>query len=301
MKTSFVDQVLKIVRSKKPKKFGSKAYIASVWQVGFADDMTLAEFKRRLIVEHQAGKLELSQADLVAAMDQVQLDRSETQYLNATYHFIRGEPPKSGPSARPKGTNTLAQAAAFQKALGLITAANPPGALLSVREVRAAAKLPKDTFDALALNLARHGRIVLHHHDFPSSLSVKERSELIEDLSGTHYVGIAYARPIGPVAPMGETRVPSRTLAQGDTIKAAEKVILDETRKMGATNEKPIRIPALRKRLALLLEAPLFDAALGQLQLGGKVRLYRDDNSATAESEGAYFVAGNPRHILYLR
>lgn len=70
---------------------------------------------------------------------------------------------------------------------------------------------------------------------------------------------------------------------------------------MGGTKEKPIRIPALRKRLGLLLKPSRFDKALGELQRARVVVLYRDDNSVTAEPEGAYFTGGQPRHILYLR
>ena len=70
---------------------------------------------------------------------------------------------------------------------------------------------------------------------------------------------------------------------------------------MGGTKEKPVRIPALRKRLARLVGPTLFDKSLGQLQAAGKVVLYRDDNNVTAEREGAFFTGGQPRHILYLR
>jgi hypothetical protein len=287
-KASFAAQVLKVVRSKRPKKFGDKAYIASVWQVGFAADMTLGDFKKRIIAEHQAGTLELSRADLVAAMDQVQVERSETQHLNATFHFIR--PVVSARPTVSKSTNTIEQAATFRKALGAVSAENPPGALLSVREVRARAGLPKAVFDALALAFASKQLVTLHHHDFPSSLSAPERAQLIEDGRGTFYIGIAPRRPEG--VEKWETSA-ALTLSQ--------TAILEEVEAMGGTKEKPVRIPALRKRLARLVGPALFDKSLGQLQARGKVVLYRDDNNVTAETEGAYFVGGQPRHILYLR
>jgi hypothetical protein len=277
----FAAKVLRIVRSDRPKKFGDKAYIASVWQVGFAADMTLGDFKKRIIAEHQAGRLELSRADLVAAMDQVQIERSETQHLNATFHFIR--PVVSAKPRASKPTNTIEQAATFRKALDAVSTDNPPGALLSVRDVRARARLPKAVFDALALSFASKNLITLHHHDFPSSLSAIERAQLIEDGRGTFYVGIALRRPDGQVS------------------ERSKALILDEARKMGGTTDKPVRIPALRKRLALLLESSLFDKALGELQAARKVVLYRDDNNVTAEIEGVYFTSGQPRHILYLR
>jgi len=290
-KASFAAQVLKVVRSKAPKKFGDKAYIASVWQVGFAADMTLGDFKKRIIAEHQAGTLELSRADLVAAMDQVQVERSETPHLNATFHFIR--PEVSTRPAVSKARNTLEQATIFRKALGAVSAANPhSGALLEVREVRARAGLPKAVFDALALNFASKNLVTLHHHDFPSSLSVAERAQLIEDDKGTFYIGIALRRAEGEI---------SERTKEAMLDNRAEELILDEVRKMGGTHSEPVRIPALRKRLALLLKPSRFDKALGELQTGRKVMLYRDDNNVTAETEGAYFVGGQPRHILYLR
>ena len=286
----FANKVLRIVRSIRPKKFGDKAYIASVWQVGFAADMTLGDFKKRIVAEHQAGRLELSRADLVAAMDQVQVERSETQHLNATFHFIR--PSVSAKPMASKSASAIEQAAIFRKAVGAVTAENTPGALLSVRDVRARAGLPKAVFDALALSFASKGLVTLHHHDFPSSLSASERAQLIEDGKGTFYIGIALRR--------AEPQISERT-KEAMLDNRAEELILDEVRKMGGTADKPVRIPALRKRLSLLLKPSRFDKALGELQGARKVVLYRDDNNVTAETEGAYFVGGQPRHILYLR
>lgn len=283
----FAAKVLRIVRSDRPKKFGDKAYIASVWQVGFAADMTLGDFKKRIVAEHQAGRLELSRADLVAAMDSVQVERSETQHLNATFHFIR--PSVSTKPTASKSASPIEQAATFRKALGAVTAENPAGALLSVRDVRARAALPKAVFDALALSFASKGLVTLHHHDFPTSLSATERAQLIEDGKGTFYIGIAARRP--EPAPPSERR----------PMNLSETAILEEVEAMGGTKDKPVRIPALRKRLARLVGPALFDKSLGQLQADRKVVLYRDDNNVTAETEGAYFVGGQPRHILYLR
>lgn len=185
MKTSFAAQVLNIVRSNKPKKFGEKAYIYSVWQVGFTKDLSLAEFKKRLIVEHQAGRLELSRADLIAAMDPIQIEYSETRHLNASFHFIRSEAPSV--QRKPKMTPTDI----FRSAVDAVTTENNPGALLSVREVRARAGLPKDEFDTIALGLQRTRELVLHHHDFPQSLTVREREQFIRAPNGVYYVGLA--------------------------------------------------------------------------------------------------------------
>lgn len=193
-------------------------------------------------------------------------------------------------SAKPKGrrttmpkaksTSPIEQAATFRKALGAVSAENPPGALLSVREVRARANLPKGVFDALALSFASKDLVTLHHHDFPSSLSVSERAQLIEDGKGTFYIGIALRRPPEPERPA-----------------PTESKLLTKARLYGAG--APVRIASLRKDV--LMTPGEFDLALGALQRLGKVALYRDDNRVTAKDEGAYFVGGEPRHILYVR
>jgi hypothetical protein len=74
-----------------------------------------------------------------------------------------------------------------------ITRLQPPGqgrALVSIRELRRSAGLAKSTFDKTVLALALKGKVALHHHDFPSSLSPNEREELVRDEQGTYYVGI---------------------------------------------------------------------------------------------------------------
>jgi hypothetical protein len=68
---------------------------------------------------------------------------------------------------------------------------SPPGALLSVRELRARSTLSKQSFDRAALELAGQGRVSLHAHDHVGALSEAARCALIEDVRGVHYVGIA--------------------------------------------------------------------------------------------------------------
>jgi hypothetical protein len=65
------------------------------------------------------------------------------------------------------------------------------GALVGARDLRRAAKLEKPSFDREVLELARQGRLSLHRHDFPASLSQVERDELVTDGTGTFYVGMA--------------------------------------------------------------------------------------------------------------
>jgi len=68
------------------------------------------------------------------------------------------------------------------------------GALVAARELRRAANLPKSQFDEAILALARQGRLMLHRHDFASSLDPTEREELVTDGAGTYYVGVALRR-----------------------------------------------------------------------------------------------------------
>lgn len=79
----------------------------------------------------------------------------------------------------------------FLTALERLSAKNPSGALISVRELRGCAGLDKRTFDATALALSSERAVVLHHHDHAGSLPEAERQSLVKDAHGTHYVGIA--------------------------------------------------------------------------------------------------------------
>ena len=77
--------------------------------------------------------------------------------------------------------------------LEAITRLQPPGqtrALVSIRELRRSMNLPKKDFDRAVLSLASQGKVALHHHDFPTSLSEAEREALVQDKRGTYYVGI---------------------------------------------------------------------------------------------------------------
>lgn len=79
----------------------------------------------------------------------------------------------------------------FLAALDGLAAEDPANALLPVRLLRRRLSLEKREFDDLALRLAREGIVSLHYHDYPGSLPESERSELVVDARGTHYVGIA--------------------------------------------------------------------------------------------------------------
>jgi hypothetical protein len=68
------------------------------------------------------------------------------------------------------------------------------GAMISVRELRQSLqdRFPdKDSFDRAVLQLAGEGRIDLHEHDLPSSLSDEQRAtELVPGGQGKFYNGI---------------------------------------------------------------------------------------------------------------
>lgn len=65
------------------------------------------------------------------------------------------------------------------------------GALVGARDLRRAAEMPKEKFDAEALRLAKAGTLSLHRHDYPASMTPAERDELVTDGRGTFYVGMA--------------------------------------------------------------------------------------------------------------
>ena len=69
--------------------FGSdKVFINHVHRQ-LADGASLDAFKRRLVEANTAGLVTLARADLVGAMDPVDVSESETRYLTAEFHFVR--------------------------------------------------------------------------------------------------------------------------------------------------------------------------------------------------------------------
>ena len=80
------------------------------------------------------------------------------------------------------------------RVLERLTAQHPDGTLFSFPDVRPHVPLSKAAFDRAALSLATEGVLVLHHHDFPASLSPEERHQLVSDASGVYYLGVAWRR-----------------------------------------------------------------------------------------------------------
>jgi hypothetical protein len=91
---SFAARVLAAARACRSGRFGdNKVFIAHVWRA-LQNDPTfpvidLASFKSRLAEANHARFLDLSRADLVQAMNPADVEQSELQYLNATFHFVR--------------------------------------------------------------------------------------------------------------------------------------------------------------------------------------------------------------------
>jgi hypothetical protein len=70
----------------------NKVFIAPLWRASQREpafpQMTLDEFKQRLLEANAQHLLHLSRADMVQAMDPRLVAESEIKYLNATFHFV---------------------------------------------------------------------------------------------------------------------------------------------------------------------------------------------------------------------
>jgi hypothetical protein len=98
-------------------------------------------------------------------------------------------------AASPRGLETKAsERELFLVRLCALALDSKPGALLPIRELRARLPFDKQQFDHMALELMRDELVILHHHDFPESLSDPDRAELVVDTCGNHFVGIALRR-----------------------------------------------------------------------------------------------------------
>lgn len=69
-------------------RFGGKVWIHAAWAVG-RFDLSLAEFKARLVECNAARLLNLSRCDLVEAFNPYDVRRSTAEHMGATYNFIR--------------------------------------------------------------------------------------------------------------------------------------------------------------------------------------------------------------------
>jgi hypothetical protein len=92
----FVDAVREVVHRTRDGRFGDRqVFIVSVWRNLRSDsayaDLTLEDFKRRLVEAHRSGQLELVRADLIGIMDPLLVAESEIRHLEARFHFLLEE------------------------------------------------------------------------------------------------------------------------------------------------------------------------------------------------------------------
>jgi hypothetical protein len=131
-------------------------------------------------LERTGRKLGLSRKAVYLALGSV-------MGFNITSKTTAPEQPASPRAVRPPSATT--EQRVIEAAVKVKPAA-AQGALASIRDVRRAAALPKTEFDRAVLNLARQGRIKLHFHDYPASLSPQQRDDLVRDEAGRYYVGL---------------------------------------------------------------------------------------------------------------
>ncbi|MEO6808795.1 MAG: hypothetical protein ABI353_06755 [Isosphaeraceae bacterium] len=91
---SFATRVVEAARSSPTGRFGdNKVFVVHVWNMVKQDpefsSMDLDGFKQRLAEANNARLLDLSRADLVAAMDPNDVRLSEISYFGGTFHFVR--------------------------------------------------------------------------------------------------------------------------------------------------------------------------------------------------------------------
>jgi hypothetical protein len=145
---------------------------------------TLAALQRELPALRAA---ELSRTEVAAFLAEQLAGLSEPRAPAS----VRGGPDSGDKRADRTSSDGGSAQAGVLNALRQLERESPPGALLSVRELRARSDLAKQSFDRAALELAGQGRVSLHAHDHVGALTEAERCALIEDVRGVHYVGIA--------------------------------------------------------------------------------------------------------------
>lgn len=95
---AFADRVKATARACKTGRYGdNKVFIVHVWRALQGDPDfhggDFPAFKARLAEANNARLLSLARADLVQAMDPEDVHLSEVVYMNASFHFIRIDPP----------------------------------------------------------------------------------------------------------------------------------------------------------------------------------------------------------------
>ena len=90
----FAELTLKAAKATKDRRLKDhKVFISRVWNTLKQQypnmNLSLEDFKQRLIKLNQQRKLDLSRADLAYALDPENVSTSEISHLNNTFHFIR--------------------------------------------------------------------------------------------------------------------------------------------------------------------------------------------------------------------
>ena len=75
--------------------------------------------------------------------------------------------------------------------LKLAVANGTPLSLTELRHSLPSETSGKSSFDRVVLRLAEQGTIVLHRHDYPESLSRRERDALVSDERGNYFIGVS--------------------------------------------------------------------------------------------------------------
>lgn len=84
----FAKKVIETAKSINAKWHGA-VFISYIWKKLQPCDMTIDQFKWRLVQAHQADLIELSRADLVDALPVEDVIESEIVYHGARFHFVR--------------------------------------------------------------------------------------------------------------------------------------------------------------------------------------------------------------------
>jgi hypothetical protein len=92
--TAFARTVRALAASSPPQDrfHDNKVFIAALWRASQREPsfprLSLPEFKQRLVEANSHNLVHLSRADLVQAMDPQLVADSESEHLNATFHFV---------------------------------------------------------------------------------------------------------------------------------------------------------------------------------------------------------------------
>lgn len=86
----FAQRVMEAARTSPTGRFGeNKVFLSHVWNRFGDNGLTRPDFDRLLVEANRENLLTLSRADLVSAMDPVDVSTSEIQLSDSSFHFVR--------------------------------------------------------------------------------------------------------------------------------------------------------------------------------------------------------------------